>query len=69
MSVLNKNVNAMMATYSEYEALCRVQSRTPEPAVNFEDAQEIEDVMASMKGEQPVIAPENTTQTQGGGIY
>lgn len=69
MSVLNKNSSSMMAVYRSYVELCSSQDRVPEPSVNFEDAQDVEDVIDSMKGKPMEEKAECDKDVTGFGIY
>lgn len=65
MSVLNKTKVSLKSAYAEYCALCVEQGRTPEPDVNFEDAQDIFDTMQAMKESVSGIFPREERSNEG----
>lgn len=68
MSVINKHKQSMMAAYQEYVHLCQKMGKNPEPSVNFEDAGDVRDLVASMLGEDLPFRSGNESETEGRGV-
>lgn len=49
----------LRSVYADYAALCSEQGRVPEPAENFEDAQDVLDTIQAMREAASGDAPRN----------